>query len=438
MSYGEAEAEPAQDEPFSFTLVVASLPPPAAWDEIAREVEKLPAPQGGNSKAVRGLSLRLLAHRLAGNTAAEQADMAMLDDDFKGQSPSTDEQSDLDSLHKTLSGELTPGEEEFKQETGWLNDDMEKKDGEPPGFQVEDLVTMAGSDNATAFLRNAMIAYAKLQINAGDQGGKTSKLAHDVALELVRPMKLPQWGLVNSVDDVDLYEALLKRFPPPAAGATDSDSGYVLANGKWRLPMNNWYLRGLIKAGRLDDATAYAPLNTKGAKPGMTPFDADDLDDGADLLQLTWFFHDLLAKTPDLPFWEFYVSAGPMAGKRKEMTAILEATAKRGDLPDAWKNQIEGHLKNAMLADGRIDEAVAMIRNEKDDYVASQLEFLGKLLGRKDLAEQPAQLTRPLPHSLTQPPDAEMLPRLRKSQATSRATGTPPRPRRSSPKACRS
>ena len=72
-------------------------------------------------------------------------------------------------------------------------------------LEVPNLVSLIGAEKTEAFLRKALVApNVALQFN---EPNETSRLAQKLALELMDQLKTPQWGLVNSLDAVELYEA---------------------------------------------------------------------------------------------------------------------------------------------------------------------------------------------------------------------------------------
>lgn len=81
--------------------------------------------------------------------------------------------------------------------------------------QVPDLVTGAGEQRAEALIRKAL-AIPGLSL-AVPSGGATLALTKKIVREHAGELLEPQWHLVSTIDDVELYEALERRFPKPSA-----------------------------------------------------------------------------------------------------------------------------------------------------------------------------------------------------------------------------
>src|SRR6185369_2751285 len=83
--------------------------------------------------------------------------------------------------------------------------------------RVPNLVAQVGPEKAEAFLKKALgTANVTLQFS---QPNETSRLAQKLALADINRLKSPQWGLINSLDAVELYEAMDKKFGAETNGA---------------------------------------------------------------------------------------------------------------------------------------------------------------------------------------------------------------------------
>src|ERR1700677_2812122 len=100
-----------------------------------------------------------------------------------------------------------------------------------------------------------------LQFSAPNE---TSRLAQELALELIDQLKTPQWGLVNSLGAVDLSEALNKRFGvrtnslPSVPGLSNIIPDANPVNEFQRQSAQIYYMAGLISQDRTQDAVAVA------------------------------------------------------------------------------------------------------------------------------------------------------------------------------------
>ena len=197
--------------------VVESLPPPEAWSALARAVEARPPGEGG--EALHALGLKLLVHTLAGDTAKRQEDLSALEAlaaKSKGGNAyrfnSLFEELSRALLESLENPELTLLVLERKIATGQSSERFNAN------LEVPELVALVGLGKAEAFLRKALVK-DKLTLSL-EPGTATDKLAQKLALELIDQLKEPHWSLVNSLDCVELYEAMEKRF-----GIKDSTGG---------------------------------------------------------------------------------------------------------------------------------------------------------------------------------------------------------------------
>src|SRR5206468_4678395 len=99
-----------------------------------------------------------------------------------------------------------------------------------------------------------------------DRENETSRLGQKLVLEMIAQLKKPQWSLVNSLDAVELYEAMDKRFgqekeKPAAAVLPDlPDLSSLREPGRdyQKIQAETYYLLGLIGKERAKDAVVVA------------------------------------------------------------------------------------------------------------------------------------------------------------------------------------
>lgn len=386
--------------------LLGALPPPTAWNALAKAIAARPPAKSGAE--IREGGLHLLVAILTGDVAGRNKEIADLQDKAK----TADQQSsyfyssvlqqlgqatlsmsdDPDNILKSLGYQLAYGNNQGIQQV-----------------QVPNLVSLIGAEKAEVFLRKALVApNVTLQFN---QPNDTSRLAQKLALELMPQLKTPQWGLVNSLNAVDLYEALDKRF----GATTNSLASLVgLTNG---IPAMNpanfmddnqkqtaevYYMLGLISKGRTADAVVVAK-KLKGQN-GEYIFDqAFKAIENAGLnSELDNFFHELLSQDATLPFWDEYVEVAADAGQTDRMLALVRAAAARDDLSDNQKAALHQILFKALLAADDVDGAAQQARqlialdattpSSDNSFNAGQLGIIiariGVLLQRQDLIDE--------------------------------------------------
>ena len=397
-------------EPPGFRDLLAALPPPAAWGELARAVDSRPPAQG--AKAVREVCLRLVAHTLTADRAAQTNDLSAMEEWLKkagrregmfyGQmfrevsAAILETSGDTSAIMKSLETQLAQ---------------IENAD-DKQSLRVPDLVSLAGQEKAETFLRRALrTANVSLEIS---QGEETKRLARKLALSMIQELKAPQWQLACSIDAVELFEALEKRFGRKTGTRAEPDDilptipdlppdimrQSMFGNAKSQARM--YYLLGLIVGQRAKEAAELAQNLSKEESVSL-PYDAlPALERAGYSQQLFDFFHELLSQKPNLPFWDEYVGLAAKAGQTDKMLALARAEARRDDLDPRQRAAIRSHLYKALLAADQVEEGVQEIREilrtnnpagadpgraqnpEQRGELGIELARLGELLGRTE------------------------------------------------------
>jgi len=341
-----------------------SLPPPAAWKELAAAIAARPAAKG--SAEMTEMGLRFLAVTLAGDAEGRKSAIASLQAKAKDATPQAM------FYYRTLLQQLSQAILAMSDDPDAILMSMERQldsisqGGMQHPLNVPNLVSQVGSEKAEAFLRKALVrSGVVLQFETPNQ---TSRLAQKLALELIDQLKTPQWGLVNSLDAVELYEALDKRFatetnkPTPLPGLPDADVPQEPTGPNQKPQAQVYYLLGLISKDRSKDATAVAKKLTVQSGEFMPPEAFKAMERAGYTAALDNFFYELLSQDPTLPFWDQYVDLAAKAGSTDRMLALARAAAARQDLSDNKKSAIRAVLYKALLAADAVDEGVQEMR----------------------------------------------------------------------------
>ena len=237
--------------------------------------------------------------------------------------------------------------------------------------RVPNLVALVGQVKAETFLRRALVQEnVELEVEGQNE---TSRLAQKLALELVEQLKKPQWGLVNSIDAVTLYEAMNKRFGEakekaplvPVPGIPDLPDLRSLDNrggDLQKLQAQTYYLLGLIAQNRAKDAVAVAKKLGRQNEVYFPSEAMKALERAGYTKALDNFFYELLSQDAALPFWNDYVQIAAKAGQTERMVKLARSTATRDDLPAGKKVVIRQTLFRALLAAEEVEEGVKEIR----------------------------------------------------------------------------
>jgi len=385
--------------------VLGALPPPNTWSELATAIAARPPAKSGGE--IQEAGLRLLAATLTGDTAGRNREISNMQTKaktadqqagyfynnlFQQLGQATLEMSDNpDDILKSLGYQLAYGNSEGVQQ-----------------LQVPNLVSLIGPEKAEAFLRKALVApNVVLQFNAPNE---TSRLAQKLALQLADQLKTAQWGLINSLDAVELYEALDKHFGTRTnslaslTGLTNDipDVNPPNVTGDNLKPVAEvYYLLGLISKDRTTDAVAMAK-KLQGQNAEYQFDEAFKAMENAGFTQaLDNFLHELLAQDPTLPFWDQYVEVAANAGQTERMLALVLAAAGHEDLSDNKKAALHQILFKALLAADDVDGGVQQARQlialnattpANNGYNPGQLGVMiariGVLLQRPELIEE--------------------------------------------------
>jgi len=379
--------------------LVEALPPPASWAELAKAIEARPAGEG--AQTLQGLGLRLLAHTLLGDTTKRREDIAALE--ALAAKAKTRQAYFYNSPFEELSSSLMATMDNPDAVLQALDRKLAaQQSGEgyryQSSLQVPDLVPLVGPEKAEAFLRRALVkSTAQISIDAGTA---TDKLAQKLALELVKELKTPQWSLVNSLESVDLYEAMDKRFakpetnePPAAASDMPSMPLPTEASGDYeKKSAQIYYLLGLIAHERTTDAVAVARQFEKENDAYFPNEAVRQMERAGFAGQLNGFFHELLQQNPGLPFWEEYVQVAAHAGQTAEMVKLVQSAISKPGLSKGQRLHLQQLLYQALLANDEVEAGVTELRRlmQTNEPVSASARYERE--SRSDLALKLAQI----------------------------------------------
>ena len=407
------DEENGKAKPASIDDLYDALPSPAAWPDLEKAI--LARPPAKDKELLREQGLKLLAHTLNNNATARQSLMGELEKQAKtaDQRQRYQYQSIFQYLRNAYLASIddpkvimqTLEQQLANTETSYGRSDL----------NVPNLVILVGEKEADDFLRRALTkSKLRLRIQAGDA---TQKLARKLALELVNDLQAPQWNLVNSLDSLDLYEAMEKKF----AVKTNAAKPAVSIPGLPDMAMNQmregndyekqqarqYYFLGLIAKKRHDDALKLAKEVGKQGNAYLPPEAISAMQKAGYSKALADFFYTLLKDDPALPYWHNYVQISANVGETDKMLELVRASVKRTDLPESKKGELANVLVSALLAADKVDEGVAELRrlmtkstDDKDDdgeeesygergeSAGLQLARIGLLLQKKEWIDE--------------------------------------------------
>lgn len=382
------------------------LPPPVAWEELAKAISSRP-PAKGNAQ-IPEFGLQLLSQTLNSDTAARDKTIAQLQS--AAENASDQHKHFYRNIFEQLSRAILAASDDPAAVLKALDRQLRSRDSRygPNTINVPNLVALVGTNQAESFLRRALVEEkTSLQI---DPNTATHRLAQKLALDLVDQLKSPQWALVNSLDAVELYEALQKRFdktkekPAKPAGETllpgieVPDSDYSANYQKQSAAL--YYLLGLIARGRTADAVNLGQ-NLPGRRSEVyLPHEAlKAMESAGYTTHLDDFLYELLSKSPDSPFWTHYVQIAAKAGRTDRMLALARTTAGNAQLSKSKRANVHENLFSALLAADQVDEGVKELQSlialrsesQAGSYETKSTAELGLTLARLGvLLDQPS------------------------------------------------
>jgi tetratricopeptide (TPR) repeat protein len=384
--------------------ILGAMPPPDAWSSLAKSVAgRAPAKSG---EEVREAGLRLLAATLTGDIAGRDREIDYLQSKAltANQLQGYFYNSLLQQLEQTTLS-MSDNPNDILKSLGYQ---LAYGNGQGQQLQVPNLVSLIGEEKTRDFLQKALVApNVTLQFNTPNA---TSRLAQKLALELMDQLKTPQWGLVNSLDAVELYEALDKRFGVTTnslaslVGLTNVISAPTPGNFMGDFQKQSagvYYMLGLISRDRTADAVAIAKSLTGQNNDYIFEEAFKAMENAGFTTALDNFFNQLLSQNPALPFWDQYVEVAADAGQTDRMLALVRANASRDDLSENQKAALHLILFKALLAaddvDGGIQQARQLVGMDvnsplNNGYKAGQLGVMmaqiGLLLHRPELVAE--------------------------------------------------
>src|SRR5205807_2883600 len=288
---------------------------------------------------------------------------------------------------------------------------------QPMPLRIPNLVALVGPTKAEAFFRKAIKTARSLQM---EPGNPTHKLATKVALEMVEQMTQPHWELINSLDSVELFEAMDKKFNQAKKETAEkaADTGFFGVNVNRRFDRNDsqaklYYFLGLIARNRTDDAIKVAKEFDRNNSVYFPPEVIKQMERAGLTQQLNNFFAALLKDTPGSPFWSEYGRVAAHAGHADEALTLVRTTSERKDLSRTRRAELKALLPSALLANDDVETGIIELKRSLTNrepvspasryysYGISELgppalliASIGQLLDRKEWIEEGIALTK--------------------------------------------
>lgn len=372
-----AERSENYDTPdrISLTEIFSALPPPAAWETLTAFLDA----RHSGKKSLASTSRSILAAVLSSDPDKQLQALERLTESIDT-APLPAEY-----VRMTLRTRILPSlEENILRQTGANADpaatfarqlaDFEKATGSYHSYIT--VPTLVGHPSAEELLLRAI--KSGISINFTDP--ETERLAARIARENVSILEKPPWYLVNRVEDLPLFDALIEKFPKP-------DEHQLAA----RETVEVLRFQHLIAEGKTDEATA---LLDDPKRAALIASRYEISHESAPDPNLPGFLLTVLRKDPNVPFWDVAARTHSTAGKSE---------------------QFDSHVAEALL-DPRLTDPKIRTRLEdlhltnllESDRVEEGLKYLGDLIGKA--TADAAKLTASSGGPDTTPPEEESLP----------------------------
>jgi len=390
--------------------VLAALPSPASWRAIHAQasIRAAAAPE-----QVSALGLRLVSELLLGDALAAGQTLNAFEKLAASSGASEQERkrwqiNEARSLLYKLYGTREQISEAFRAAL-----DASVTQGHSSGVEVPDLVGLLGADKAEALLVEALKQPVLLSVPAGEA---TRTLARKLALRELGKLRKPQWALVDSMGNSELYEALQVRF----AAASESSDAELTGESDFLLDFSRrtasvYYFLDLVSQGRHREAElALARASGRNSELNVSREAMGELVRRGKSQAVFAFLNDLLERKPQLSVWNFHLEQAGATGHSQEALALLDRVLKRADLTPALRESLTERRVDALLGADQIEPAVEILRQalskpptsddprlqERTD-AALRLAAMGRVLQRPewartglDFAKQATKLPR--------------------------------------------
>jgi tetratricopeptide (TPR) repeat protein len=364
--------------------VVSVLPPPESWSVIQTGIEGRMA----NRKSVRASAFRLFASLLGENRGEQEAKLR----DCWALSatlPATGNRSPIEGLYE-VGAKLALQTRNVKLLKDSLNGAAQ---GSGQLYIQDAMLDFLGSEKE-AFLK-LLLSSAKCPLAYSSYYSDTpnGKLIYKLAIETVASHKAPQWMLAERMDNIELFEAIAKRFNPfkpwplTAPKKADEFPDRLGEDKRGRLA-RTYYLLSLAKSGQIEKAL-------KGAGDGNTLVNDYSLQQ-PQAPKVNEFLRQLLIAHPKLGWWDNYQESAIALGRYQEILETTSAVLSRPGIADKDKAPVLKCRESALLAVDKLDEAFstmgrrAAIEGKDMNSMSSEeaiyrMERLAKVLNNKAL-----------------------------------------------------
>ena len=334
------------DPPLKMETLMAALPPSSAWDDLAKVTSEIPDKNGSLAKD----SLELIVAVLRDSEKERAEAMEGLKQEFAA-IHSTDSYSlkYAETYFKRLEEILAPKDEEsaiaiFKEKLKAIESPSEDNSY---GWNNVEVPQIAGKMDALA-AKALILRAVKLKVYYSVEHEPTRRLIAKVMLENPEAIVIPIWELIETVDEIPLFEIFSKKFPADdnwRKGEAESKFASLLL-GKLELNKTKDFIKQRWDANEAVDIS----MNDLGAL-------SNEVQD-----KLIAFFGELLEENPSLPYWRVYLDLAEKAGVSEEVLEEVGKAAITAENGTTLRIDLERYFLDGLLNAGNVDEGLAYLR----------------------------------------------------------------------------
>lgn len=393
---GEMDAyDAATNKLVGVSSIIAALPAPNAWSNLAGEISKSAA------KNKNDLAMRFITELLIADYKAADKTLTQLEQVVDSTSPEVRDQ---------LQQKVAAVRAQFASLYGTPKDiaaafiaslDKLNQYARFSSMPIPDLVSLVGEGEATKLLH---VAFSKPTKFYTDSGDATRALAKRIALADINTLRVPQWGLVDNIEGAPLYEAMQKRFG--GIDKKDADTGSVIADSSvdpfdyYKKKADTYYFLSLVLQGRQDEAEQALAI-VAGDQPLEIPASAiKALEQAGHNEALYNFLAQILSRKPEMQVWTTYIEQAAYLGHSNDALTLIENLLKRKNLSDYVVADLRARHVDALLANDKIEPALVELKKillpspqaadpnlEERSKAALRLAGLGRILKRPELSK---------------------------------------------------
>lgn len=378
-----------QAENVNLYELLDALPAPEDWETLRKDYADS-LPRKGTSTTEAALTQLLLAY-LNGDPAAMDTHLKSLDEklgnneryryifnELKREVYATNAADNVEKIIENFERELEEYAPKPSPPKGLADIIFSKmfslENQYLPSVEVPDFVTLVGETRARELLEKALKTRVQLYFNQADS---TRRLAAQLALESHESLAVPQWSLVSSINQTELYKRMAAKFPT----SSPDDFDYELKQAK------GYYFWGLVAQGRAEDAVAFIETHPEFVE--YMPYDAISQLKRAGYGKPAWAFLDrLLRKQPHLDLWEDYLQLSAEYGKSAQMLeTVKQSIAANDKATETQKVKQHKLLASAYLGANEVEAGVEWLQKTLALEVSDPVALRKQLDAALNLAE---------------------------------------------------